>query len=379
MGQLATKPKEDTNTGPKDPGKNKDFSYELKDLENSQKELTVNVSVRRFQKAVDKIYEKLAPQVDVAGFRSGKAPRNLIEAKLGARLFEDAVNQIIPEITALVMSETKLNPLDYAQYAIKKVSKDQGLEYTATFTVMPEIKLPDFKKLKVDKKVAKITEAEIDEAMEKLKGSIEKAEKTETTKNKEKSKRKTAKTIDWAKELKDKSLKTEADVRKKISSVMQERKKFEQDERFVNDLVRVAVKEANIQAPKSLVDAEMRLMEKQYVNRIEQLGLKLEDFLKTQNTDLETLRKNWNKDADFKVSADLLFVSIAKAYKIEVNDKEIDLEISKIKDEKLRKDYESSHGRNYITSVLLRQKSLAKLRSLSEEPGSKAKTKAKGK
>lgn len=349
----------------KSAGKGKDYTYEIKDLPDSQKQIVVKVTPAKFQHVLDHVFEELAPTVNVSGFRPGKAPRNLVEAKLGARLFEESVNHALPEVTSAIMAEIDLTPLDYAQYAIQKVSKDDGLEYTTTFTVMPEVKLPDFKKLKTKKKEAKVDKKEVEESIKRLKESILKpAESDKEDKDAKKAKPKTEKDIDWGKELNDDSLKTEADVRKRIEEVMQERKNAEAEEAFIDEIMREAVKAAKITAPKSLIEAEIAQMERQYRSRIEQLGLKVEDFLKTQKTDIETLRKNWASDAEFKIAADLLFVAIAKANDLTVEAKEVDAEIARVSDEKVRKEYESAQGRSYISSVLIRQKSLAKLKEL---------------
>lgn len=366
MGLLTRKSNEDTNedtkfvnakeeTKPaKAKGADQEFSYEVKDLPGSQKELAIKVTPQKFVTAFEKAYSKLAPKVEISGFRAGKAPRNLIEAKLGARIYEEAINILLPEITTKIVVELDLNPLDYAQYQVKKVSKDDGLEYSAIFTVMPEVKLPDFKSLKSKREVAKVDKKELDESMERLVKSLVEDEKKPQKREE----------IDWAKEMQDEELKTEAAVRTRMEKILNERRAVEAEDKFVDALVRETVAKAEITAPKALVDAEVLTMERQYQARIEQLGIKVDDFLKAQNTDLETMRKNWRKDAEFKVAADMLFIAIAKAHEIKVDDAMIDTEINKIADEKVRASYENQSGRNYITSVLIRQQALAKLMDL---------------
>jgi trigger factor len=367
--------------------KNKSYEYEVKDLEDSQKEVVIKVNPVEFSKIINSAYEKLAVDVKIQGFRPGNAPRNLIEAKLGARLFEEAINQALPVVTSFVITESKLVPLDYADYKIIKVSKDEGLEYSATFTVMPEVKLPEFKSLKTKKGTVEIVKKELDESFDRLVDSIlnaankpaeekegekaKKGKKEEVKSEKAETKKLTAKDIDWAKELKDEALKTEADVKKRLEDVMKSRREVEIEEKYIDELVKEAVAKTGIKAPKTLIADEVAQMERSYSQRIEQIGLKVEDFLKSQKTTLEDMRKNWEEDAQFKIAADLLFASIAKAHDIRIETTDVDSEIEKIEDVKLREQYSNSQGRSYISSVLVRQRALLKLRELAGDKTAK--------
>lgn len=363
MGILAKKPTDDAADPAKAAGTGTDkfYEYEVEDQEGSRKELKIKVAADFFKQKIDQAYEKLAPDVKVPGFRPGKAPKNLVETKLGARLYEEAIQLTIPQVTAVVMTEAKLEPLDYAQYKVTKVSQDEGLEYSATFTVIPDVKLPDFKKLKVKPEEAKLDEGEVEDAFKRL------VDTTLQGLNKDKKdgeKKVTKKDIDWPKELDDKDLKTEADVKQRLEKVILERKQHQAEDSYVDQLVAEAIDLAKIEAPEQLAEVESKRSEKSYIDRIEQIGLKLEDFLKTQNTDLEELRKGWKKDAEFKISADLLFIAIAKEYEIQVSKEEIEAEINRIQDEETKKSYNNEQGRNYIHSVILRRKSVEKLREL---------------
>jgi trigger factor len=381
---IATRKPTDTSKSEDTAGNaDKPYEYKITDLEDSRKQLEIKVEAPALVAAMDKAYKKLSAEVEIPGFRPGKAPRNLVEAKLGARLYEEAINDLIPQITAMVMMETKLNPLDYAEYSVKKVSKDEGLEYTASFTAMPEVKIPDFSKIDVKREEPEVSEKEIEESFQRLKKSIvEKEEEgkstgdddsdsgsdSEKTKGQKESKKEWKKEkevkIDWAKELLDEAIKTEEDVRERIKEIILQKKKEEKENEFVDNLVRKAIEKAEIKAPKNIVAAEAESMEKQYKERIEKLGMKVEDFLKTQQTDLDTMRENWRKDAEFKISTDLLFSAIASKHGLKVETADVDAELAKVTDEKTKSQYSTEQGRNYISSVLLRQRALQKLKEL---------------
>ena len=361
-------------------GSDKGYSYEVKEMPESIVELFIKVGSKRFGTAKEKAYQKLADQTSVAGFRKGKAPRNLIEAKLGARLFEEAIQQVVPEITALVMVETKLQPLSQASYTIKKFSNDDGLEFSAIFSIQPKIELPDFSKLTVEKEKVEVADDEVNSLFDKLKSDIIASEKakaeteeesstsdtSESKSSKPKSKKKKISDediiIDWGKELGNEKLKTDDDVKVELKNSLVKRKEMEANEKFDNSIVEKSIEFAQIEAPSHMFKPEADLLEKNYISRIEKLGLKVEDFLKSQKTTLEEQRKNWEKDAKFKVAADLLFVSVINKNKFEVTDKEVKNEIDGIQDPEMKKNYDTPQGHNVIRSVIFRQKALKYLR-----------------
>ncbi len=377
MAQIATKTSEDTKSAQNDSG----YTYETTKPDKTSLEIVVKVGAKLFQQQKSVEFNKLAPEVNISGFRPGKAPKNLIEARLGARLFEETINSLMPIVTAEIVENEEINPLDYAKYTVQKVS-DEGLEYKALFSVLPNIEMPDFKKLAVKKGDVKVAKDEIDKLFMQLKEDIlkskKKSEKVEEDSKSEESVKsddskdavkpvkaeKSDEKIDWAKELNDKSLDSEEKVREQLEKSLQSRKEGEVEDQYVNDLVKAAIEKAEITAPSSLMHAEAHRRERDYVGRIEKLGLKVEDFLKAQSIDMETLRKNWHSDAELTIASDILFISVAKAHDIKVTEEEIDAEIAKVQDEKLREQYSSPGGRNYISSVIIRQKAVNKMKEL---------------
>lgn len=408
MALHASKPVEDKNSSPNVTGGKgtKDYTYKVETKADSQVEIEVTVKAERLLMAKEVVYKHLASTTQIAGFREGKAPRNLIEAKLGARLYEEAVNQIVPVITAEIMEEAKYEPLDYAQYGVKKISDTDGLVFTATFTVVPEVKLPDFKKLKAQIEEVKVEKKEVEELIASLKKELTAKKPNEHNhsheghdhsheghdhnhdhshkehdhadkKEQEATTTEADAEIDWAKELNQPDLKTEADVSAQLEKNLIERRTADAEDKFLTELVQEALELAKIESPKPLVDAQSLRKEAQYKQRIQNLGINLDDFLKAQNTDLETLRKSWKKEAEFQIGSDLLFINIAKQNEIKVAPEEVDAEVSKVDDPQLKADYSSASGRNYISSIILRQKALVKLRELAGKAPKESKKESK--
>ena len=126
----------------------------------------------------------------------------------------------------------------------------------------------------------------------------------------------------------------------------------------VQEVIDKVIKDAKISAPAKLVDQEVHKKEHNYGHRIEQLGLKVEDFLKTQNKTLEELRKGWREEAERQIQTDLLLFEIAKVNKLKVENEEVTSEITAITDEKLKAQYDTYDGRAYVSGIILQQKAL---------------------
>ncbi|KKQ17962.1 MAG: Trigger factor [Berkelbacteria bacterium GW2011_GWA1_36_9] len=145
-------------------------------LEKSKIKLTIKVSSPEMRGFFSLAYNKLAPSVEVKGFRKGAAPRALTISAIGE-------NRLNSEILDLALKETystalkKENILPVAQPKVNiKVLKDltvdtAELEYELEVDVLPEVKIGDYKKIKIkekpDKEI-KVTDEEVDQVLSHL-------------------------------------------------------------------------------------------------------------------------------------------------------------------------------------------------------------------
>lgn len=126
-------------------------------------ELEVEVDAAAFEAAVQRAYKKNVRNINVPGFRKGKAPRQFVEKIYGTEVFyEDAMNEVYP--TALDEA-VKASGYEFVEDKIDldvvSVGKD-GLVFKAVITVKPTIELTAYKGLKAAKKVEKVTQKDID-------------------------------------------------------------------------------------------------------------------------------------------------------------------------------------------------------------------------
>ncbi len=134
--------------------------------ENSTFVIEFSVDKATFDEAVNKVYRKQVKNITVPGFRKGKAPKAIIEKMYGTGVFyEDAINDLIPENYEAALKEAGITPV--GQPDIDVVSIDEnGLVLTAKVPVKPECKIKGYKTLKISKKVAEVTEEEVDKEIE---------------------------------------------------------------------------------------------------------------------------------------------------------------------------------------------------------------------
>jgi trigger factor len=132
------------------------------------------VDDERHNQAIEKAYKKLAPQVQIPGFRPGKAPRPLIEKQLGRhRLLDEAMDIVVPVAYREALEENEITPV--AQPTVELVSHEP-LVFTATVPLEPVVDLGDYKSLSVPREPVKVEDKQVDEALEELRkrhGTIE--------------------------------------------------------------------------------------------------------------------------------------------------------------------------------------------------------------
>ena len=130
-------------------------------------ELLLTIDGAAFAEACEKEFQRQKKNIQIKGFRKGKAPRGLIEKEFGEGVFyEGAINALLgPELDAAIR-ETGLDLVDTPSVEVLSVDKENGVEIKATCVTKPEIEITDYKGIKAAKKVAEITDEDIEKQIE---------------------------------------------------------------------------------------------------------------------------------------------------------------------------------------------------------------------
>lgn len=128
---------------------------EIKKLENSQIEFELSVEWKVWEKYLDEAASEASQEIKIEGFRPGKAPRHLVEQKVGKGiLLNNAAEKAVKKAYVDFILKEKIEAIGSPKIEILKLAEGNNLEFKAIVSVMPEIKVDD----KYKKDIKKINE-----------------------------------------------------------------------------------------------------------------------------------------------------------------------------------------------------------------------------
>ena len=131
-------------------------------IEKSRVALTIEVSAAEFEAAIEKAYVKMRKNINIQGFRPGKAPRKMIEKRYGVEgFFEEAINIAFPEAYEAALKEKELQVVGYPEVDMLGECTVEGFTFTAIVPVYPEVTLGEYKGLSAVKGEVKVTEEDV--------------------------------------------------------------------------------------------------------------------------------------------------------------------------------------------------------------------------
>lgn len=133
-------------------------------------EIEVTVDSETFKKACTQAYLKGRKNIQVPGFRKGKATQGMIEKMYGeGAFFEEALDIVYPETVAAAFEEAGLNVVD-APYDLEVpvMSKNEGVEMKMKVTTYPEVKLGDYQGLKVTKLPTEASDEDVENELKQM-------------------------------------------------------------------------------------------------------------------------------------------------------------------------------------------------------------------
>ena len=138
-------------------------------LSDTRVKLTVNVPFAELDQEIDQAYAAIAQQVSIPGFRKGKAPRQLIDARFGrGPILEQVVNDMLPSRYEQAVQSEDLKVIGQPDVDISKIEDKDFVEFTAEVDVRPEFEVPNFSEISVTVPAIKAGEEDVDKALEDL-------------------------------------------------------------------------------------------------------------------------------------------------------------------------------------------------------------------
>ena len=131
--------------------------------------LNVKISADVWEKALEVAYETTRGKYNIQGFRKGKAPRKVIEKTYGDTIFYDeAFDSLVSKEYADFMAKNpEYEPIEHPHVTINSITEN-GVDASILVMLMPEVKVGKYEGLKLARKVAKVSDKEVDEEAQKL-------------------------------------------------------------------------------------------------------------------------------------------------------------------------------------------------------------------
>ncbi|MDH5600519.1 MAG: trigger factor [Gammaproteobacteria bacterium] len=131
-----------------------------------ERKITVAVDEERISNVVDGRLQDMTKTVSVKGFRKGKVPLKVVKQQYEQQVRQEVVGDVLQSTLYEAIGQEKLQPAGQPRIDSIKSDPGQGIEYTALFEVYPEVTLGDLSKETVEKPVAEISDADVEDMLE---------------------------------------------------------------------------------------------------------------------------------------------------------------------------------------------------------------------
>src|ERR671910_851676 len=143
-------------------------------LEDNKVRIDVEVSPEAVKQGIEAKVRELRGQIRVPGFRPGKAPRRVIENRVGRDyIYMEALQDSLPAWYSAAVIEQNLRPIDRPEIHFDDpLNEQEGFKFSATVAVRPEASLGEYKGLEVPKREVEVAEEQVDERIEEFRGQF---------------------------------------------------------------------------------------------------------------------------------------------------------------------------------------------------------------
>jgi trigger factor len=142
-------------------------------LEGNKVKLSVEVDEQEFEKALDQAFKKIAREVRIPGFRPGKAPRRIIEARLGSEhARHEALRDSLPEYYAKAVRDQDIDPIAPPEIDITSGEESGPVAFDAVVEIRPQVSIPGYGGLRVEVPSPTVTDEEVAAQVDRLRGNF---------------------------------------------------------------------------------------------------------------------------------------------------------------------------------------------------------------
>lgn len=342
---------------------------EIKKLEKSEVEITSSIMQADFEKYEEKALDRLLKDIELPGFRKGHVPKDQAKKSLNDLLIlEEMAGLAINEAYPKILEENKIDAIGSPSISITKIARGNDLEFKIVTAVLPEIELPDYKKIAKDenekeehKKEIVIEDAEFNKTIDDIRKSRAHQKMHEGDTEGE------AQNHDHG-EIKEEDLpalddefvksigkfESVEDFKEKLRTNMKMEKEVAQKDKRRLLIIESIIKDTKVEIPEVLIDSEANKLLYRMEADIANMGLKFEDYLKQINKTKEDLKKDWRGEAEKRAKLEMIIFKISEEEKLKPEESEVEKEVENIT--KMYKDADPLRAKMYIEQMLTNEK-----------------------
>ncbi len=150
-----------------------------KKLENARMELQISVPVEKVELEYKAVFEKFKNYAKIDGFRKGKAPLQMVEARYQKEADQEVAENLLKSMFLEAVQEKQYNPIAYPQYEFERISRQEPFSFKATFEVPPTVELGKYKGLAADEQACEIVDGDVEAEITAMRERLAKVDKKE--------------------------------------------------------------------------------------------------------------------------------------------------------------------------------------------------------
>jgi trigger factor len=144
------------------------LKVELKEPKSWQRVFEIEVPGTQVREAIEELYFEYGRKARIPGFRPGKVPRTVLEARFGKGIEAEAIEKVVPDAYEKALVEHKLVPVNRAEISDLDFTPEHGVKFKATFEVLPKVSIKQYKGLPAVKRLRKIAMQDAEREVEYL-------------------------------------------------------------------------------------------------------------------------------------------------------------------------------------------------------------------
>lgn len=340
-------------------------------------EVTITVPWTDLQTTWDQTLNRMAQDVELSGFRKGTAPLPMVEKQLGTRLQDEVLKTAMPNFLIEALKGTDIIPIDYPKYDLLSFVKGSQLQFKATVTNRPHVSVGNYKTIKAIRPTPKpVTEEEVNKVIDDLYKRWKERQSRDKSQNSGQAgsinfqggnitlptNGQTSGPDDaFAKAM---GATTLSDLRGKIRKDLEANVSYNNELDYEEAILQEVEKLTTVEIPEILIQDELNRMLVSLQRRVADMGLLLDDYLKGQNKTLEQLKNEWRIQAEKNVRMELGLADIARMENVVISDAELQAEIGKIQDAKVKAQFEAQEPKLHLRHALRQTRTLDLLKKM---------------